>query len=78
MTDVCKICLDTFKKSNEQILCDECDKCIYIKCNNKDSGSFSDCGSRGRKHLRAPSLTERKVFFCKNVLEMFGFLSKTT
>ena len=36
MTDICKVCLETVKRSDMAILCDQCDKWIHIKCNSLD------------------------------------------
>ena len=36
MTDICKVCLKTVKRSDMAILCDHCDNWIHIKCNNLD------------------------------------------
>ena len=36
MTDICKVCLKTVKRSDMVVLCDHCDNWIHIKCNNLD------------------------------------------
>ena len=36
MTDICKVCLKSVKRSDMAILCDHCDNWIHIKCNNLD------------------------------------------
>ena len=36
MTDICKVCLKTVKRSDIAVLCDHCGNCIHIKCNNLD------------------------------------------
>ena len=36
MTDICKVCLKSGKRSDMAILCDHCDNWIHIKCNNLD------------------------------------------
>ena len=34
ITNICKVCLKTVKRSDMAILCDHCDYWIHIKCNN--------------------------------------------
>ena len=36
MTDICKVCLKTVKRSVKAIPCDCCDNWIHIKCNKLD------------------------------------------
>ena len=36
MTDICKVCLKTVKRSDMAIFCDHGDNWIHIKCNSLD------------------------------------------
>ena len=36
MTDICKVCLKTVKRSDMAIFCDHCGNWIHIKCNSLD------------------------------------------
>lgn len=36
MTDICKVCQNSVRRSDLAILCDHSDTWIYIKCNNID------------------------------------------
>ena len=40
MTDTCKVCLKTVKRSDNAILCDHFDNWIYIKCDNFDKRDY--------------------------------------
>ena len=49
MTDICKVCLKTVKRSDMAIHCNDCDSWIHIKCNNLDKFDYEmlavDCRS---------------------------------